>query len=98
MGSILAAVWGFLAPVAISAETKLLSVLGIVVGQMAGDEKQILVDAKTQFVNDMNAGKSPEAAFADGLTTFFNEEVGEVKKVPMYLFKAFGAQFGVPMA
>lgn len=98
MGTLLAQIWAFLVSAAMSTSGKIIASLTVQVGLFTADERQILVDAKTQFAADVKAGKSLEEAFADALTVFFNEEKGEVNKAVLYLFKAFGAGFGVPMS
>ncbi|HEX3429564.1 MAG TPA: hypothetical protein VHT03_01650 [Rhizomicrobium sp.] len=98
MSALLASLWALLQQAALSVTAKLVASFSTILGNLTTDERQILVDAKTAFLNDIQAGKSPEQAAADALTVFFNEEKGEVNKIVLYFFRAFLAAFGVPQS
>lgn len=98
MSNILAGLWAGIISWATSSTAKLVASVTAQIGQWTADERQILVDAKTKFTQDVAAGQSVEAAAADALTLFYNEEKGEVNKAALFIFKAFLVAFGVEQA
>jgi uncharacterized protein (DUF2345 family) len=96
MQSVLATLWASIITWAASSTSKLIASITAQIGQWTTDERQILLDAKTKFTQDVAAGQSVTAAAADALTLFYNEEKGEVHKAGLFIFQAFLADFGVP--
>jgi len=69
-----------------------------IVQQLPADEQQILADAQTKVLSDIQAGKSAGEALADGWTVFYNEERSEASKVGLQLFTAFCTALGANTA
>jgi len=98
MQALIASIWAAVSSAVLGDVAKLISAWAAILGGLPAQEAKILVDAKTSFLTDVNAGKGIEQAAADAWTTFYNEEKGTLNSTGSLLFKAFLSAFGVPQS